>query len=147
MIHGVAGISRYALFPRQDRAGASWGLEPFFTDDSQEYAQRMQAGAYEAVPVVSLKEALGEFTRVDLLHIDIQGGELHLVSGNVPLLNERVAYLFIGTHSRVIEGKLIDVLNQAGWQLECERPAVFTISGGALNTVIDGVQAWRNARL
>lgn len=147
LIHGVAGNGGYALFPRQDRAGASWGLEPFFTTDRSEYKRRMQTGAYEAVPVVTLKEAFRDFERVDLLHVDIQGGELPLVSNNVPLLNERVAYMFIGTHSRAIEGKLIDVMACAGWQLECERPAVFTIGERTLNTLIDGVQAWRNVRL
>jgi len=83
---------------------------------------------------------------VDLLHIDIQGGEADLVTSSLAFLNAHVAYMMIGTHSRVIEGRLCDELGAAGWELEVERPAIMDITGKPAARV-DGVQGWRNPRL
>jgi hypothetical protein len=54
--------------------------------------------------------------------------------------------MVIGTHSRQIEGRLLETLLQAGWQLEMERPALL---GVALmpSVHVDGVQGWRNLKL
>ena len=69
----------------------------------------------------------------------------------VPLLNTRVAYLVIGTHSRKLDGDLVDLFHGEGWVLEHEKPSRFTFVPGvklleSMNEA-DGTQVWRNPRL
>jgi hypothetical protein len=61
-------------------------------------------------------------------------------------LNSKVAYIVVGTHSRQIEGRIMDTLLATGWILEIERPAILSLAGAPVVTV-DGVQGWRNPRL
>lgn len=85
---------------------------------------------------------------VDLLHIDIQGGEAELVNKSLPDLNRLVRRIVIGIHSRAIEGALIDMLTGAGWILEVERPAIYRLTEAAPPLlVVDGLQGWANPRL
>ncbi len=58
-------------------------------------------------------------------------------------LNEGVRYVVVGTHSRMIEGSIIETMCGAGWILEIERPCIFTIDQDGRQTIIvDGVQGW-----
>jgi hypothetical protein len=136
-----------ALFPRQERAGLSWGLEPVFNSDEEQRGLALKLGNYEELPVISLPEVVIALPRTDLLHIDIQGGEADLIAGSLSVLSEKVAYILIGTHSRQIEGRLFDLLLENGWQLEIERPAVLSNSATVQTVTVDGVQGWRNPRL
>jgi len=97
--------------------------------------------------MISLAEVAAQHTRIDLLHIDIQGGEADLVAACLPLLGQKIAYLLIGTHSRAIEGRLFDVLLGAGWRLEIERPCQLQLKEGVPFTHVDGIQGWRNPAL
>ncbi|MCI0556054.1 MAG: class I SAM-dependent methyltransferase, partial [Anaerolineae bacterium] len=135
-----------ALFPKQASAGMSWGLKPRFGVSDAERRSALDSGDYDALPMIPLAEVLGNHSRVDLLHIDIQGGEADLVSACLALLSETVAYIVIGTHSRQIEGRLFDLLLRAGWWLEIERPAILSLDNDPIVTV-DGVQGWRNPTL
>lgn len=147
LIHGVAaGQSGTALFPRQDVPGTEWGLQPLFNAGAAERLKAVKSGKYDELPMVSLAEIVAPHSRIDLLHIDIQGGEADLVSACLPTIAEKVAYMVIGTHSRQIEGRLFETLLQAGWQLEIERPAFLRLGMVPVVTV-DGVQGWRNPRL
>ena len=58
----------------------------------------------------------------------------------LPVCVEKVAYLLVGTHSRQIEGRIMDTLLPAGWVLEIERPAIFSLDSGAPEIRVDGVQ-------
>jgi hypothetical protein len=136
-----------ALFPVQQRSGKEWGLEPVFGVTEEEQERAVRSGRFEALPMISLQNVIGERPRLDLLHIDIQGGEADLVDGCRPLLAERVAYLLIGTHSREIEGRLFTTLLADGWRLEIERPAILALNPTGPSTTVDGVQGWRNLRL
>jgi hypothetical protein len=95
-----------------------------------------------------LAEILGD-SHVDLLHIDVQGTEFSLIEANLDLLASQVAAMMIGTHSRVIEGLLIDLLYRNGWQLELEKPCrvVWTAhpSSQEAMTETDGCQYWRRS--
>lgn len=97
--------------------------------------------------MVSLERVFRTCTRVDLLHIDIQGSEAELIRDTLPLLKEKVAYMVIGTHAREIEGAIFAVLRSAGWVLEIERPAILSLAGGVPQVTVDGVQGWRNPGL
>jgi FkbM family methyltransferase len=101
--------------------------------------------SYE-VRAYSLTEILDGVDFVDFLHVDIQGAEFDLLSANAELLKQRVGCMLIGTHSRVIEGQLIQLLDR-DWSLWREKPcrvdwqlATPDLSG---RTVNDGVQYWR----
>ena len=101
------------------------------------------------VQAFPLEEVIGGAT-LDLLHIDIQGSELALVQGNVDLLADRVRSMMIGTHSRVIEGALIELLYANGWTLELEKPCRVVWSEHPVSqeamTEVDGCQYWRRSR-
>ena len=97
--------------------------------------------------MVPLARMIDEASTLDLLHIDIQGGEADLVRDSLELINSRVSYLFIGTHSRQIEGRLFESLIAAGcWHLEIERPARLELYANP-KVIVDGIQGWRNTRL
>ena len=97
--------------------------------------------------MISLAAASKDYDRVDLLHIDIQGGEADLIRDCVALLNGKVAYIVVGTHSREIEGQIFATLRAAGWALEIERPAILSLANGIPQVTVDGVQGWRNLKL
>lgn len=101
-----------------------------------------------AFSVSTLCEGLGE---IDLLHIDIQGAELEVVSASLDFLNANVRRVFIGTHSRAIEGQLIPLMISAGWILESEQPCAFVFDASKPSlegmTTSDGEQYWVNPRL
>lgn len=135
-----------ALFPRQSGSN-SWGLEPIFCATAAQRHKAMKSGDYDELPMISLEELTSRQSRIDLLHIDIQGGEADLVGGSLDVLHERVAYMVIGTHSRQIEGSLFDTLLGGGWILEIERPSILSLESGMPVVHVDGVQGWRNPEL
>ena len=103
------------------------------------------------VEIVSFRRVLGLQPLWDLVHIDIQGTEVELCRAFVDELSARVRYMVIGTHSRKIEGDLMDLLIRARWDLEHEKPARFVFRRGETTlermTIQDGTQVWRNPRL
>jgi hypothetical protein len=148
LMRGVAAAREgVALFPRQERAGVAWGLEPIFNSSEEQRKLGLKSGSYDELRMIPLSELVGSLSRIDLLHIDIQGGEADLVAGSLSVLSDKVAYILIGTHSRQIEGRLFDLLLEVGWQLEIERPAVLSNGASVQSLTVDGVQGWRNPRL
>ncbi len=146
--HGVAAATAgTALFPRQAQAGMAWGLEPVFGASAAAQAQAARSGSHDALTMITLAELTAAWPRIDLLHVDIQGGEADLIAGSLPVLREKVAYLLIGTHTRQIEGALFGTLLAAGWQLEIERPALLAVGPEGPVVTVDGVQGWRNPAL
>ncbi len=148
LIWGIASATQgIALFPRQSLAGSNWGLEPVFGADEQTRAAALRAGTHDELPMVPLSELLhDQVMTLDLLHVDIQGGEGDLIRDSIDLINKHVKYLCIGTHSRQIEGILFAELLGSGWCLEIERPAILDLNSTP-KVVIDGVQGWRNRML
>lgn len=145
--HGIAAATPgVALFPRQDHAGVNWGLEPIFGASEDQRTKAIREGSHDELPMISMKDVIGEHQKLDFLHIDIQGGEAILVKESINILTERVSFVLIGTHSREIEGDLFKTLLSAGWWLEIERPAILDIRGGVPVVTVDGVQGWRNPR-
>lgn len=146
--HGVAADSPgIALFPRQDIAGVAWGLEPIFGASDEMLAAAHRTASHDILTMIPLAELAAPWLRIDLLHVDIQGGEAALVAQSLPVLHEKIAYLLIGTHSRQIEGQLFETLLNAGWRLEIERPAILSIAPDGPVINVDGVQGWRNPAL
>ncbi len=146
--HGIAApTAGIALFPRQNQSGVQWGLEPVFGASPAEHQSAIAAGSHEALPMIALAELTAAHESIDLLHIDIQGGEADFIAGCLPLLGEKIAYILVGTHSRQIEGRIIEMLLSEGWHLEIERPAIVSLDSAIPAILVDGVQGWRNPRL
>lgn len=141
----AAATAGEALFPSQE--GGHWGLSPVFHSTPTQRDEALASGRYHVLPMVPLAEIAAGHDRIDLLHMDIQGGEADLVAETLDFLKERVAYILIGTHSRSIEGRLWEMLSAAGWLLEIERPAIFMNHEARLQVSVDGVQGWRNLSL
>lgn len=147
LLHGVAAASAgTALFPNH-AAGLDWSLRPVFGAGRREIARARASGSHCVLEMIPLAALIAR-EPVDLLHVDIQGGEADLVRDSLPSLNAHVRRLVIGTHSRGLEGQLMDTLSGAGWVLEIERPAIFKLAqDGAPALMVDGVQGWANPRL
>jgi hypothetical protein len=93
-----------------------------------------------------LSELIGS-NIVDYLHIDVQGSELGLIEANLELLERQVRAMMIATHSRAIEGRLVDLLYENGWYLYREKPCRVAWSSNPTTIVamteVDGCQYWR----
>lgn len=144
LIPGIAsGRSGFALFPKGGEK-EDWGSAPIFDATPVQIEAGVASGKYLRIKSVALEDAMDGHAKIDLLHMDIQGGEARLVEECIELITRRVGYLVIGTHSRPIEGRLFDLLLGAKWRLEIERPAIIKFRDGQPFTAIDGVQGWRN---
>ena len=147
LVRGIAASARgVALFPRQQHSGHDWGLAPIFGATASQQKEAARRGSHDVLPMVDLRDLLRAEKKVDLLHIDIQGGEASLVAGCKAEMRDRVAYVVIGTHSREIEGEIFKTMLGDGWVLEMERPAIIDLNTGKPVVTVDGVQGWRNPK-
>lgn len=136
-----------ALFPKQSISGIEWGLEPIFSATEEQIRLAATGDHYDILPILTFEEICADGRPVDLVHMDIQGGEADFLDACILQMNERVAYLVVGTHSRQIEGRIYDIMLANGWRLEIDRAALFNLSMSPPQTTVDGVQGWRNPRL
>jgi FkbM family methyltransferase len=139
IFQGIAGPSDgFAYFPIIDAVG-NWGGEAVFESPPE--------GQYQKMPSMSLRTLMKDEETVDLLHVDIQGAEFDVVNASLDALSSKVKWMVIGTHSRSIEGKLLDLLLQSGWSLENEQPSRCSYAAGRSQVVVDGTQVWKNLML
>lgn len=147
VIHGIAAAQNgKALFPVVENSGATWGSEPVLDASAAQIAEAEKTGGYAVLDTFPISE-IADGRPVDLLHIDIQGGEADFVKSSMDDLLKYVRYVVIGTHSRAIEGRLMESMLSAGWYLEMERAAIIGIADGRPAVTVDGVQGWRNPQL
>ena len=142
---GIAGkAGSVALFPSIE-SGINWGGTAIFNPNKQQMKEAVDSGKYVRMPVVDIGALIGGEKILDFLHVDIQGAELGLLTEMFDLLCKKVRYIFIGTHSKQIEGGLFDLfMRNKSWTLEMERAAIFSLVDGRPIVQVDGVQAWRN---
>lgn len=145
LIRGIAGkASNGALFPLVE-SGINWGGQAYFNPSDEMIAEKVGSGQYELVPIVDLASVFADVPVIDLLHVDIQGAELDLLTEMFDFISQKVRYVFIGTHSKQIEGGLIDLFSSRdSWKMEMERGAIFKLINGRPEVTGDGVQLWRN---
>ena len=149
IIHGAAWSEDTTLhFPKEmpitDYGGAASSVE----------AENDYRGfTYETVPVKAFSLAtLSEgLSRIDYMHWDIKGAERDLALSSGDFLDARVKYLYIGTHSRSIEGVLMDKFFQMGWDLLWQQPCSFTYDKSKPSlegmTTTDGEMLWVNPKI
>jgi FkbM family methyltransferase len=153
LLHAVIGAqSGAALFPIVDNPEDVWGSEPqFFTDLTQ--AQILaapgpggEAPRFELLTALSLADVIGDHPVIDLLHVDIQGGEADVLEASAELLDDRVSRVVIGTHGRTIEERLHKLFHRLNWQFEADDPCRFGTNDHGLVLTMDGTQVWKNRR-
>lgn len=147
-IHGAVGIKKGTMFfPVVNSAFENGGQAADSVPDV-DYVGR--AVPHEEVPIRTLDEIFDGLDAVDFLHCDIQGSEEDVLVHGAALLSQKVKRMFVGTHSRKIEGALIECLHKHGWHLMRERPVTFAhqpqLSSVVGMTTIDGGQYWVNSR-
>jgi len=148
LVHGAIATEAGTLYFPKVHSLNDNGSQAIETARDHDYIGREVE--HEAVSAYTMEQVLPEGT-TDLLHVDIQGTEGRLLAASIDLLDARVRTMFIGTHSRRIEGELLDLLHGHNWVLMRERPCQFTyrteigdITGW---TTRDGGQVWTNPRL
>jgi len=106
---------------------------------------------YQEAPAFGLATICQGLGVIDYMHWDIQGAELRVFESSIALLNDRARHLFIGTHSRPIEGRLIEHFYQQGWDVVYHNPCQFTFDRSKPTiegmTTRDGEIVARNPRL
>lgn len=142
----IAPADGVAQFPKLHVGAEDYGASAAFNEDERESAAIR--GELEEVRAIGLTSLLSDHERVDLIHMDIQGHEEDVIRSAMSALNAKARRLIIGTHSRAIEGHLLELLSAQGWICEFEQPCTlqFTMEGRFI-IVGDGEQVWRNPRL
>lgn len=122
VIHGAAWKEdttvRFSAMAQADHGGAATAEKT-----SQDY--RGHVGEFVEVPAYSLPTICKGLDVIDYMHWDVQGAELPLAESSEEFLNKRVRYLFIGTHSRPIEGRLLEIFFKRKWELLYQHPCHF----------------------
>jgi FkbM family methyltransferase len=125
LIHGAAWSEDTTLkFPkihRQDHGAAASVTGEYADPDYRGFVQD-----YVDVEAFSLRTICEGLDHVDYMHWDIQGAELAVAQSDPDFLNSKVRYLFIGTHSRPIEGRLTEFLYENGWDILLQNPCVYS---------------------
>jgi FkbM family methyltransferase len=147
LINGAVGVEDgVAHWPAFEDSRNDWGSRPLAGGKVDHLGREFSR--LVDVPVISLQGLLSREQQWDLVHMDVQGTEAELCRSCLDLLDERVRWLILATHSRQIEGELIETFYRRKWILENEKPARFTYHSGAATieamTVTDGTQVWRN---
>lgn len=142
-----AGVARWPELPYGSEE-ISGGNRPLYPGD-EDYLGRAVAD-YREVEVIPLARLIERELRWDLLHIDIQGHEYSVCRSCLPLLTARVRWIVMGTHSRKLDGEIMELFFREGWILENEKPTRFLFQPDAAclesMTIHDGTQVWRNPR-
>jgi FkbM family methyltransferase len=149
----IAAKKQVALFPIVASAASSYGQAPLsFADDGVLTAffdnnRHLRRADYTQVPVFTPTELFAGHERVDLVHIDIQGGEADLVDGAMADFSRCVRRIVVGTHGRAIEERLHIAFGGTDWRLEHDDPCRLAIVAGRPLLAHDGTQVWVNTRL
>jgi len=147
IIWAEAGTAQFPMFDPATQFGAA-ATTGIVAGRGVDY--RGRTFAYEDVAAYRIQDILNEYPVVDFIHIDIQGAELDVCRAAIDFLAERARFIFVGTHSRTIEGELLKLFFPAGFTLLREKPCRLVCDGwtGVLEalTLADGGQLWRNSR-
>lgn len=134
------------LNPSHDYGGQAdfeGGFDPAEHQDKKD-CPKLLFDEFEEVPCIDLNTLLQKHPRVDLIHCDIQGAEGAVLSASIDELTSRVRRIVVGTHSRHVEARLLDLFVDAGWALEAEEHCRMAFARGRKTVTLDGVQVWRN---
>lgn len=123
-------------------------VEKLQNDYNGEQAYEDEVG-WKSITVLSttLDQILQQETCVDLLDMDVQGAERHIIPASIKSLSDKVKRLHIGTHSNQIDADLIATMSDANWlnvrtylSKHSQETPVGTIA------FQDGIQTWMNPK-
>ena len=152
----VGATAGKAFFPKVEDPANQWGARPTQGNDPADaaYLASVMGGEQaklEEVEVLAIGDLLCRMPQWDLVHIDVQGWEADICRAGIQELTKRVRRLIVGTHSRKLDGDIMDIFHQAGWILEHEKPTQFIYDRKAEKlesmTKGDGTQVWRNPKV
>lgn len=149
LLQGAVGVrDGHARFPVMEDAAVIYGSRPL--DRDGDYLGR-PVERTQKVRVWSFRKLLRAEPVWDLVHIDVQGGEMDICRSAWRELDARAGRVCLGTHSRKLDGDLYDLFWRGGWALENEMPTRMNWAPGAKSQEAlnghDGLQVWRNPRL
>jgi FkbM family methyltransferase len=143
------GVARW---PRYPDARNMWGARPL-RHGSREDEDYPNPATHDFLEIEILKasELLLREPVWDMLHIDIQGWEGAVCRSCIDQMTERVRWVILGVHSRILDAELLRLFHSAGWILEHEKPTRFRFAPDKATfesmVIADGTQIWRNPRL
>ena len=95
-----------------------------------------------------VEEVLAGHKRIDLVDMDLQRAEQDVMRHSMPILNQTVKRIHIGTHAPEIEDELRVAFQKAGWRI------VWDFKCNSLNQTpygpvefVDGIQSWINTKI
>lgn len=142
-----AGVAQWPVVG-DSSASEEWGCRPM--EAASDYMGR-QFQKTKPIDIIPMFDLVVREPCWDLIHLDVQGHEVEICRSCIDELNARVRRIVAATHSRKLDGDLLDLMCKAGWILEHEKPAKFTFIPNAATleamTTVDGTQVWRNPRL
>lgn len=147
-------------WPKVDDPADDWGSRPLGDIEQRDQPSDEKNGpdylgrhfdSFIEVEVLTFAGLLEREPIWDFVHSDVQGSEYALCRSSIEIMNQRVRWLVVGTHSRKIEGDLIELMFSHNWVLENEKPCQFRFNPSSHTltamTHYDGTQVWRNPRL
>jgi FkbM family methyltransferase len=145
--HSIEARQSYAdLFSRSDYGERV--LRNIFLYNSTGSVHQLQYGYIAEVKFVSavtLPDVLAPFDRVDLLEVDIQQAEAHVIPPFMNLLNRKVRRVHIGTHGRAVHAGLRGLFSAAGWEIVFDyAPEMHHITERGSFDTEDGILTARN---
>lgn len=148
LVQGAVGVSRGTLYFPKVTSPMENGGKTTSNNAKVDYVGRNIE--HERVEAYPIKAFLADDVW-DLVHLDVQGVEYDVLSAGMGVLNKHVRAIFIGTHSRKIEGQLLELFHDQGWILKRERPTKYEYYADRPDivgwTTRDGGQYWVNPML
>lgn len=145
VVGAEAGVAQW---PVMADTSAEWGSRPILAEG--DYLGR-DFPSTKDVTIIPMANLIRKERHWNLVHIDVQGHEVDICRSCLDDLNARVSWIVVGTHSRKLDGDMLEMMCRADWDLEHEKPTKFryyrnpkTLEG---MTIADGTQVWRNPRL
>jgi hypothetical protein len=145
VVHGAIWDSFTTLsFPSVNNLDMGGAVREASNDELVDY--RGQLIPHVPVPTCTFESVARLVDSVDLLHIDVQGYEFELISKTFVQIADSARYVSIGTHNRLIEGQLHELLLANGWSLLIDEPSRSEFNGSRPSltgfTIRDGIQLW-----
>jgi FkbM family methyltransferase len=143
------GVARW---PRYPDARNMWGARPLRhgSREDEDYPNPATRNFIE-IEIMKASELLLREPLWDMLHIDIQGWEGAVCGSCIDQMTERVRWVILGVHSRILDADLLRLFHGAGWILEHEKPTQFRFAPEKASfesmVIADGTQIWRNPRM
>ena len=153
VLRAAVGVAAGSVqWPDEPDAHNQWGSRPIrdASDDDLDYLNN-RLDRFIDVQLLEARELILREPVWDMVHIDIQGWEGEVCRSCIDVLGERVKWVVIGVHSRVLDAELLQLFHGAGWLLEHEKPTRFAYQRERATfeamVMADGTQIWRNPRL